>query len=713
MPRTTEDQPLLINIDDLHPVDSTYLQRLIIDQKPGTLLSDSKPYYIDKHKVWVKLNQPIAIFERQDKGRTGYTVNQKLGAGGFGSVNQSNVALHCPPSAKLIKEKQLNVIKFQELPSDVLERNKTYMRLKTEAELLHKFSEVRAAQSNETEFWIVNELHAGKTLEKIDFRRYSIEVRVALACDLCALVGNLRNIVHSDIKPQNILYDPDSGKVQLIDFGVAAIIADEKKSATLVAGTPLYMDPEAYLTNIVTEKTDIYSLAPVLAMVLGSTHERVTLNKYLNIGNQFDFSELDYCLPDWLTRTSITYKEYLSSTIKVFLESMTAHSKLRPKVDTVQHFFNALNRTLLTEKNKLIAEFEESITVNAKKTYSREMYSKIQETLHAIKPRSRQVTLPSEEKRTASTRKSIASLLRCAPQPKLFIEDLIELTVSAAADEKQMALYKQEAKNLVELQEEIDRDELLTHAKDIKKFIAKMENHEFTLEEIATKLTTFKASICQYKEGQIVFAYNYYRAEINSALAYFDILPRYQLPELVYNFPIPHFKIIEPQQTDLPISIYRALPPILQTLNKFSADLLHVRMSEIKKFAEDLTTIRRQYRDLQKNLTELKTYLTTKLRSTNSSGIKQILALLGLSIDPLTKLSEITEIASAKSTGNQWYSRSHIFGRGRHANVDTLYTALANLRGKSLAETITGLVAINATLASDREFVHQPSCCFK
>ncbi len=78
------------------------------------------------------------------------------------------------------------------------------------------------------------------------------------------------NVVHRDLKPNNILINEDS-LLKIVDFGVAAATqsTDTKLTKTgLLVGTPTYMAPEQVLGKDVDERTDIYSLGTIMYEML-------------------------------------------------------------------------------------------------------------------------------------------------------------------------------------------------------------------------------------------------------------------------------------------------------------------------------------------------------------------------------------------------------------------------------------------------------------
>ncbi len=83
---------------------------------------------------------------------------------------------------------------------------------------------------------------------------------VALALE----VAHQREVIHRDLKPQNILISED-GVPKVTDFGIARVAEFATISATgLVMGTPAYMSPEQAKGERVDARTDVYALGIIL-----------------------------------------------------------------------------------------------------------------------------------------------------------------------------------------------------------------------------------------------------------------------------------------------------------------------------------------------------------------------------------------------------------------------------------------------------------------
>jgi tetratricopeptide (TPR) repeat protein len=76
-------------------------------------------------------------------------------------------------------------------------------------------------------------------------------------------------VVHCDLKPANILVEPD-GTPKLLDFGISQLLEEGRLSRTATAPlmTPEYASPEQVLAKPVTTATDVYALGVLLCVLL-------------------------------------------------------------------------------------------------------------------------------------------------------------------------------------------------------------------------------------------------------------------------------------------------------------------------------------------------------------------------------------------------------------------------------------------------------------
>jgi tRNA A-37 threonylcarbamoyl transferase component Bud32 len=194
-----------------------------------------------------------------------YRLDAQIGAGGMSTVYKAfDLNLERRVAIKLLHREM-------SADSDQLERFRREARAVAQLSHPHIVGVIDAGE-DENRPYIVFEYVEGETL-KDRIRRlgrlpvdeslaYAIEIARALGC------AHAHDIVHRDVKPQNVLLDPE-GSAKVTDFGIARSLRDDGLTADgRVLGTTDYVSPEQALGHDVDGQSDIYSLGVVLFEML-------------------------------------------------------------------------------------------------------------------------------------------------------------------------------------------------------------------------------------------------------------------------------------------------------------------------------------------------------------------------------------------------------------------------------------------------------------
>ena len=205
-----------------------------------------------------------------------YRVRRELGSGGMGTVYLAERA-----DDQFRKDVALKV-----LPRWRRGNRGGYQRFLEERQILAKLDHPGIAHLLDGGVtadgipWFAMEYIAGEPIDSYcESRHFSVEARLELFRDVCSAVQYAHRslVVHRDLKPSNILVAAN-GRVALLDFGIARLLAAEESlasQATMTVDrqlTPLYSSPEQIRGEPVSTAADIYALGVLLHVLLTGTN---------------------------------------------------------------------------------------------------------------------------------------------------------------------------------------------------------------------------------------------------------------------------------------------------------------------------------------------------------------------------------------------------------------------------------------------------------
>src|SRR3954466_14222036 len=194
-----------------------------------------------------------------------YRLDAQIGAGGMSTVYRAfDANLERRVAIKLLHREIA-------ADSDQLERFRREARAVAQLSHPHIVGVIDAGE-DEGRPYIVFEYVEGETLKERIRRmgRLPIDEAIAYTIEIARALGcaHTNQIVHRDIKPQNVLIDAE-GSAKVTDFGIARSLEQDGLTADgRVLGTTDYVSPEQALGQDVNGQSDIYSLGVVLYEML-------------------------------------------------------------------------------------------------------------------------------------------------------------------------------------------------------------------------------------------------------------------------------------------------------------------------------------------------------------------------------------------------------------------------------------------------------------
>jgi len=192
-----------------------------------------------------------------------YRILRVLGEGGMGIVlHGEDTQLKRAVAIKVIKG---DFSRDQESRERFLREARAMAQVKSD----HVVMVYQVGQENDT-CYIAMELLEGDSLDSLlnkVFRPTLGEaLRIGREIAQALLAAHIKGLIHRDIKPENIWLEQTTGRVKLLDFGLARPQSLDARLTTtgMIIGTPAYMAPEQARAGTLDERTDLFSLGCLL-----------------------------------------------------------------------------------------------------------------------------------------------------------------------------------------------------------------------------------------------------------------------------------------------------------------------------------------------------------------------------------------------------------------------------------------------------------------
>ncbi|MCU0514581.1 MAG: protein kinase [Anaerolineae bacterium] len=195
-----------------------------------------------------------------------YTIQEKIGAGGYGAVYRATQGgIDREVAIKVILPEHANHPEF-------------ILRFETEAQLVARLEHPHIVplydywREPNTAVLVMRYLRGGSLRQAVSDATggWGLRQTTAMLAQISSalMFAHASGVVHRDLKTDNILLD-ESGNCYLGDFGIAKVLGGNLNlTRDAILGTPAYLAPEQIRGEEVTARSDIYALGIVAFEVL-------------------------------------------------------------------------------------------------------------------------------------------------------------------------------------------------------------------------------------------------------------------------------------------------------------------------------------------------------------------------------------------------------------------------------------------------------------
>uniref|UniRef100_A0A8C5RGN1 Serine/threonine-protein kinase 17A n=2 Tax=Elapidae TaxID=8602 RepID=A0A8C5RGN1_LATLA len=154
------------------------------------------------------------------------------------------------------------------------------------------------------------------------------------------------NIVHLDLKPQNILltYESPLGEIRIVDFGLSRIMKNNEELREIM-GTPEYVAPEILSYEPISTATDMWSIGVLTYVMLtgvspflGNDKQETFLNiSQINVNYSEDFDLVSEPAVDFIKSLLIKKPEKRATAEECLVHSWLAQTDIPDKISCIKN----------------------------------------------------------------------------------------------------------------------------------------------------------------------------------------------------------------------------------------------------------------------------------------------------------------------------------------------------------------------------------------